>query len=367
MSYVDLGQYLFKTGPDFTGQNTGFLTSYLDLAPISVPYFEMYRLVISTANIPGAIPTIVQTTSASTLSSVTTLNMTFGKATTTTNTLAVFTGVNASGTTPSQSACTIGGSADHFGNIPAATSNNGFQNVSTWICPATTQASTAIVCSFTGGTGNGALYGYAYEISGLSSTVTASAAVDVAGTATSAGANSKNITTGSGSTTSANDFFIGFQSEFNATGNPQMSTATTTPPLTNLAQIAGSPGSGDYFSDLSSWGLVQSAQTNVMYNAISTIAGNFTAAMVALLPSTAAGTPAAIPFKVARDGRLWDQQSTVAGVGYTYNETQVLHLNQGNTLQIFWPGLASSQYASYAPQIQATAWFRYDPSIQKRS
>lgn len=366
MTYVDLGRYTFATGKDLTGQNIGNMTSVLDLSPITVPYFEMYRLVIATAGVPGSLPALVQSTSAQTLSSVTTLTFAFPKATTVGNTIVVVTGVNASGTSPTQSACTIGGIADHFGNIAAATSNPGFQNVSTWICPTTTQASTAVVATFTGGTGQGALFGYAYEISGALNTTSPAAAVDIAGVANSGGANVATLTTGAGTTTSANDFFIGFSSEFNPTNNPVMSTGTTTPSLTNLAQLAGSGGPGIYFSDLSSWGIAAGAGANLKYNSMSTIAGNLGVSMVGLFPSAAAGAGLVTPFTVLVDGKLWDNQVTTA-TGFTYNMQQPLSLNDGNNLQIFWTALAAAQYATYSGAFNIQAWFRYDPSIQRRS
>ena len=367
MTYVDLGQYTAKTGKDLTGQNIGNITSVLNLSAIQVPYFECYRLLISTPLVPGTLPAIVQTTSGSTLSSFATLNLTFAKPTTVGNTIVVVTGSNASGTIPSQSACTIGGAADHFGNIAGATNNGGGgENASTWVCPATTQASTAVVATFSGGSGNGSLFGYAYELSGCLNTTSATSAVDISGNATSGAGNVSVLNTTSGTTASANDFFIGFQSEFNATNNPAMTTGTTTPAMTNLAQLAGSPAPGFYFSAMSSWGLTGIVGQTLKYNAMTSIAGNLTAPMLGLFPAAGAAAGLTAPFTVTIDGKVWDNQTTVPGVGYTFPMQQPMCLNEGNTLQIFWPTLTAAQYATYSNLFSIQAWFRYDPSIQRR-
>jgi hypothetical protein len=213
VTYVDLGRYTFTTGKDLTGQNIGKLTSVLDLSAIQVPYFEMYRLLISTASIPSGLPSVVQTTNGQNYVSLVTLGMTFPAVTTVGNTIVMFTGSNASGTSPTQNAATIGGVADHFGNIAGATNNPGAQNVSCWVCPATTVASTALTAGFTGGAGFSALQGVAYELTNMLSTTTAATAVDQAGTSTSGvGSSTTSQTTPTKTTTAANELMVGFAS-----------------------------------------------------------------------------------------------------------------------------------------------------------
>lgn len=364
MTYVDLGRYTAKTGADLTGQNIGNLTSVLDLSAIQVPYFEMYRLLISTSTIPAGLPNVIQSTNAQQFSSLTTLNLTFAKPATVGSTIVMWTGANATTTSPTQSAATIGGIADHFGNIAGASAAPNQQNISCWVCPATTQASAALVATFTGGVGAPGIQGIAYELGNMLNTTSAAAAVDQSAVVTSAA--SANLSTPVKVTTAANEFMCGFATEFNGNGIPSMSTGTTTPSLMNLPQVSGTPALGAFFSSLSSFGNVSLTGTNEIYNSISTQSGSLSAAMVSLFPAAGAGSAIALPFTVAVDGKIWDNQSTVPGVGYTYNMLQPLSLNEGNSIQIFWTSLTTAQYLSYAGQFSIQAWFRYDPSIQRR-
>lgn len=359
MTYVDLGHYPFVTALDNTGLNPGNLTStFATSAPINLAKFECYRLLINTSLIPSATPTLVQSVSGIG-QSLTTLTLTFPKSTTVGNTIVVAASSNATTTSPTVSAVTIAASADHFGAIPGAASS-GNSNVAIWVNPTSAVAGTPIVITLTGGSGSAIVEAYALEISGLNNTTVPASSVEYSSGAFS-GSNITTLTTTAGTSSKVNDFLVGLVTQYNNVNNAQLSTGTTAPTMTNLTQLNFAPGGSNFQASLLSWGLTGPVGTNVAYKGISTIAGPMNVGAIALLPpaSSAAG---AFPFTVAIDGHVWDQQSTIAGVGYTYDLHQPLTLNNGNVLQILW-NLPASSYLTSAGLFNITGWFRYDPSL----
>lgn len=374
MSYVNLGKYNFMTGPDYTGLNTGNLTSILSLATIRVPYFEMYRMLVNTSSIPGTgggggsapLPSVVQTTSAHG-TSTSTLGLTFSKNTTAGNTIVVVLMAYATSTNPTVSGITLNAAADNFGVV--ATGGSASTPYSTiWADPDTAEASTALVVTFTGGSGTCVTQAYAYELAGTFSTSTPADAVDVTGGASNDSNATKNWTNvASGNSTTNNDLVIAMTGAFQQSSST-ISNSTTG--WTNLAQIGPTylSASSAYLSSLSSWQLAASSGNAPSATYTENSIAYWTSVIAAFLPGV--GTPSSSPvtsynFTVAVDGNVWDQQQTASGIGYTYQQlgANPLYLNPGQTLQILWD-LPLTTYATYAPNFDVTAWFRYDPSVQ---
>ena len=122
--YQDLGQYQFITSGDTTGLNVGNLTSTLDTSSIKMAKFEMYRLVIGVSAVPSIadIPVVVQSTRNQITVDATSLTLTFSNATRVGNTIVVCIGEGAS--SDAVSGVTLGGSADNFGVVSAATASS---------------------------------------------------------------------------------------------------------------------------------------------------------------------------------------------------------------------------------------------------
>jgi len=364
MAYTDLGKYQFTTSADYTGLNSGNLTSVLALTSLRIPYFEMYRLLINTSSIPpiAGLPAVVQTSPVAVGGSLTTLAITFAKATTLGNTIAVGVASGSTATDPAVTAMTLGGAADHFGSILSA-GNASTNTAAMWLDPTCATSSAAIAVTLGGGTGTAWTSGIAYELSGLLSTTTPSAAVDVSGTLTySSGAGTTSPQTTNVSTTTANDMQIGFAAPIGGSGYTIAGPGTWTSTGGAISDPLGA-GQG-YFGAMGSWNLAAAAGSSGIYAPTSS-AGVYWANLAAsLLPSTTAPVQVPFPFTVAIDGVTWDKQMTVAGVGYTYTIGQSpLYLTNGQTLQVLWQ-LPAAQYGAYAPQFNLTGWFRYDPSVQ---
>lgn len=363
MTYIDLGTFQFTTGQDYSGLNTGNLTSVLDMNQIRVPYFEIYRLVIDTSSLPAtsALPSVVQTTGLVTGTSLTTLNLTLPKAATKGNTIVVAWGASTATTFPTISGVTIGGVADNFGAAVTNTDgSNTVANTAIWVDPNCQQASAAIVVTSAGGTGADITYAQAWEISNAFTTSTAAAAVDVTSTQLVTSSATSSFATTGPSTTTANDFQAGFGyfvgSALFTVSNPQgwvaNSASGSGAPLgvTGIAQIGASNNAGPA-------GYSGSFQATTTGNRLgSLVAASF-------LPTTTPVSAIAYPFKVQVGRSQWDIQMTTAGVGYTYNIGQSpLALNTGQAMYILWNTLPFSTFGGYAGNFKVTAYMRYDPA-----
>jgi hypothetical protein len=364
MSYIDLGRYQFMSAPDTTGLNSAHITSVLDTGPIiQLPYFECYRLVLNTSSVQTTVPQVVQTTSAKIDTSLTTLNMTFPAATTVGNCIVVVAQGFATGTTPSVSGVTIGGGADHFGVIPGTASvSNG--SMSIWADPSSAVSSAALVVTYSGATGSAILSAVAYEVSGVLATNTVATLCDYTAQNNSTFNQVNTLTAPSRASTKQNDMFIAAVGGLTQIGvaAPILGTTTIVPSLTALPQVNDSPILGLTSGLLSHWGLSGVIGTKLGYTGTSDIAMTMEVALAAILPVAVQPAPTALPFTVSVDGHVWDQNVTVAGVGFTYDLVRPMALNNGNNIQIQWTSLASSLYASTASNISVTAYFQYDPT-----
>lgn len=362
MTDIDLGRYSFVTKPDATGFNAGNMTSTLDTGPIiQLPYFELYRLVLDTASLSTTIPQIVQSASRTLDTSLTTLPITLPAATTPGNTLVVVSQCLAQGGTPVPASATIGGSADHFAIVPG-TASSGNVGAAIFVDPSLTPASTAVIVTFSGGTGGGILQAFVYEVSGLLNTTSATAIMDYSG---AANANQATVTTlgiPAKQSQFKNDMLIAGNGTL-AVGSQAavLGTSTIVPPLNMLAQLNDVPGVGVVASMISNWGLSGAIGTPLSYTGTATAAGTMAVSMVALKPTATPAAPVAIPFTISVDGKTWDQQITTAGVGFTYDLQRPMALNNGNQVQIQWP-LPATLYATTAADFAVTAYFQYDPS-----
>jgi hypothetical protein len=370
VSYVDLGKYQFTTSADYTGFNPGNLTSVLSLGALRVPYFELYRLVIDTSQLPGSssLPKIVQQTPILSGSSLTALSGSFPAAVTPGNTVAVGLATLAitSGANPAPSGMTLGGSADHFGQVVAAAGSASAAAPSAYMYadPSAAGGSAALAIAMSGGSGAVLTAAQGYEISGLLATSSALACVDVIGKFSGAQTAKTSESTAGPSTTAANDMQLGFglasdNDPFSLSQPGWQSTIGSFPlkPASayytaaggawNLASVKGSPGTYTLNADDDcTWGMVAAS----------------------FLQAADAGQAEAFPFTLAIDGTTYDSEATTPGTGYTYSLGQSpMYLNTGQNLQIFWSTLDAATYAQYAQQLPITAWFRYDPSVQPAS
>jgi hypothetical protein len=373
MSYVDLGKYQFTTSPDYSGFNPGNLTSVLSLGALRVAYFELYRLTIDTSKIPasGGLPAIVQVTPVFSGASLTALSGAFPKPVTKGNTVAVGIATLAAltGANPAPTGVTLGANADHFGSVVSAPGSAPDAGPSSflWLDPDAQQSSSALAVAMAGGSGAVLAAGQGFEISGLLATSSALAAVDVSGSVVvNAGATTLAASTAGPPTGSANDMQIGFgmgasdsaftlsQPGWQSTigpfpSKPQSGYFSAVGGASNLASVKGSPGTFTLAADAGSDGCYWSLAT------------------ASLLQAAGGGAMAAeaFPFTLAIDGTTYDTEQTTPGVGYTYSLGQSpMYLNTGQNLQLFWASLDAVTFGQYAAQMNITAWFRYDPSVQ---
>lgn len=366
MSYIDLGNYPFVTKPDFSGFNTGNLTSTLDTQRfVNIPYFECYRILITTSGVNTSGPTVIQS-AFNQAASLTALAVTLPNNVTVGNHLVAFARWDSVGTTPTQTAVTTGGNADHWGVVAGLTSAGTSGNNYVWINPSLTAVGKVINYTATGGTGGSFLAeGGVLEVANLLSTTVAANQVDAAKSTATAGP-ATTVSTASSLTTQKNDFCVAFGSSFNATVKSSMAFGGSIPTTTDLTGISFADPSGAFFDSNIGYATSGAIGSTVQTKANTTQAGDIYAGSLALFPSAVSSTPLAIPFTVAIDGKTWDTQTTTPGVGFTYNIGQSpLPLNDGNQIQLFW-NLPTNQYQSVASAIQCQAWFRYDPSIQRR-
>lgn len=365
MSYVDLGKYQFVTGADYTGLNAGNLTSVLQTSSLRIPYFELYRLLINTSQvpIPGALPVVVQQTPLATGTSLTALDLAFPADTTAGNTVVVGVANSATVDNPSVSGITLGGSADNFGVIGSAGGAHGDGYSALWVDPHTAEASTALVVTMTGGSGTILAGGMAWELSGMLDTSTPGDAWDFFASNFTTDQALSSLATPNEPGRTANDYQVGFGigyedvSGFTLAGPPA--------PWSNVTSPVKVLSSGFWAGFIGSSQQLGVAGSNTTWPVgVSSGLAHWSLSTAGLLPT--ATPPAAAPFSftVAIDGVTWDQEQTVAGVGYTYNIGQSpLYLNTGQTIQILWD-LPAATYAAYSGQFNITGWFRYDPSVQ---
>lgn len=365
MAYVDLGKYQFDTAADYTGLNAGNLTSILQTSAIRIPYFEMYRLMINTSQVPpiAALPSLVQQTPLHGAASGTALALTFPKATTHGNLVVVAVGGVSTGNNPVSSAVTLGGSADNFSASPIATGGTATSYGpagAIWADPSCAQASTAVAVTLGSSTGTPYVFGQAWEVSNMLATSSAAASWDFWEASGLSGGSTSLLTVPNVGTTKANDFQVGFGISDNSTtftmSNPQGLMSQTAAPV----NFSG----GSWAAALASWQVTGVIGSNTAYQVALSNAGNPLGMTAGFYPSATAPVAVPFPFTVAIDGNTWDQQQTVAGVGYTYAIGQSpLYLNTGQTLQILWQ-LPATTYAQYSQGFNITGWFRYDPSTQ---
>lgn len=364
MTYIDLGKYTFSTGPDLTGLNTGNLTSVLNLSTVRVPNFEMYRLVIDTSRLPDSaqLPSVVQTSAVAAGSSLTTLSIVFPQTTTAGNTLVVTLGTVGSSASPTASGMTIGGVADHFGQVVLAPDT--VATVSEiWACPNAVATGTTVVVTMGGGSGTCRTVGVGYELANMLATSSATACADVSAHLSPASPPSVSAAVTPVNTTTGND--LQFGTALVLTGNPSLSIPFPPAPWNSTAFSFIFPGP-DPTIFMSNYQPVSQAGTAMSYalatNPATTAFWSLSTATFKPTPATPASTPFA--FKTCIDGITWDSQQTVAGVGYTYAIGQSpLYLNSGQNLQILWQ-IPVATYAALAPYITVQAWFRYDPDAQ---
>jgi hypothetical protein len=364
VAYVDLGKYTFTTGQDFTGLNTGNLTSILPLSAIKIPYFEMYRLTIDTSTLSTVtpIPVIVQDSGIVTGTSLSTLAVTLGKATTVGNTLIGVYGSTALTLNPTVTGITIGGAADHWAVVGSAGSTTTDGYCTTWADPSLATASTAV--AITTGNGSGTTWNVArvWEVADMFATTSAAAALDVGSTGATTGGSQSSFPVAPPVTTVPNDFAvaIGYFARTAAGAiNPVVPVPWTS------AYASSTVGTAPAAAAIS-YGFSGPAGTSFPWTA--TITGTAGGAVIET-EFRASATPVAapsFPFTVAIDQQNWDMQTTVAGTGYTYNiGDSPLYLRNSQNLEILWTSLPYSVYATYAPALRCTAWFRYDPTAQQ--
>ena len=368
MTYIDLGTFQFTTGQDYTGLNTGNLSSVFDTNVINVPYFEIYRLVIDTSSLPAtsALPAVVQTTGLVHGTSLTTLNMSFSKATTAGNTIVVGWSALAAATNPALSGITLGGAADNFAAAvtQAGVASKPVPSAAIWVDPNTGQAATAIVATSAGGSGAALMEAQAWEISNAFSTSTAAAAVDVTSVLlVDTGFGQTSFATAGPATGTANDLQIGFgmfPDDIAITAsNPQGWTAAA-------ASGANAPSAGNFWAAIGASNNAGPAGSSGSFQANVTDQTFGCLVCASLLPSATPVSAVAYPFSVRVGQAQWDIETTVAGVGYTYNIGQSpLSLNTGKTVSILWTSLPFAQYGGYSKNFKVTAYCRYDPAAQR--
>jgi hypothetical protein len=367
MTYVDLGTFQFTTGQDYTGLNTGNLTSVFDTNVINVPFFEIYRLVIDTSTLPAstALPAVVQTTGLVHGTSLTTLNLTLPQATKAGNTVVVAWGALAANTNPAISGITLGGAADNFAAVltQAGVASKPVPSCALWVDPDTAETATAIVVTSSGGNGAALTVAQAWELSGTLTTSTASAAVDVTSVLLQDTANVENFATVGPATGTANDLQVGFallpDDIAFTVSNPQGWTNDT-------ASGANAPSAGNFWAACGATNNAGPAGSSGVFKVTATDFTYGCLVCASLLPSTTPVSAVAYPFSVRVGQSQWDIETTVAGVGYTYNIGQSpLALNTGKTVSLLWTGLPFAQYGGYSQNFKVTAYCRYDPAAQR--
>lgn len=357
MTYVDLGQYTFTTGADYTGFNVGNLTSILDPAAIRIPNYELYRLLINTSAVPGPgqVPAIVQSAMSAPGASLTALDLTFPQPVTLGNQLSVGVITAASGNIPTPTAMTIGGSADSFFSLAAAGTSAGANEAvaSLWVDNPVGEASAALAITLAGGSGTAYSQAFAYEISRL-------AGLDPGGSllVDTGGGVALGTTTPNGATTGPNDMQIGF-----GVASAGASLSVIQPGGWMTMNGAVTKLGTSYLAPAASWNLASATGSPTAYSLQASQAA-YWSALSQSFTAQAAGAAIAFPFTIATDGVNWDSEQTTPGTGYTYSLGQSpLYLKTGQTLQIFWQ-LDAPTYASYSQLFNITGWFRYDPSVQ---
>jgi hypothetical protein len=365
VAYVDLGKYTFTTGQDFTGLNTGNLTSILPLSSIKIPYFEMYRLTIDTSSLSTVtpIPVIVQDSGLVTGTSLSTLNITMPKATTVGNTLVGLYSSFGLTLNPTVTGITIGASADNWAVVPPVGGTTGTDAyAAVWADPSCAQASTAVVISTANGSGTTFNCGRVLEMGDMFATTSATAAKDVGISGDTTGGTLTSFNLPTPATTAVNDFAVGI-GMFNSA--PNTFSVTAAPPWTSLYTATTAVG-GTFDAGVSSYGFTGPSGTTFPYNLTTTVQGGTGLAAMMFRASTTPVAAPSFPFTVSIDQQQWDIQMTAAGTGYTYSiGDSPLYLRNSQNLEILWTSLPYSVYATYAPALRCTAWFRYDPTAQQ--
>jgi hypothetical protein len=365
VAYVDLGKYTFTTGQDYTGLNTGNLTSVLPLSSIKIPYFEMYRLTIDTSALSTVtpIPVIVQDSGLVTGSSLSTLAVTMGKATTKGNTLIGVYGSFGVTLNPTVTGITIGAAADNWGAVTTAgtTGSDGYSTI--WADPSCATASTAVVISTANGSGSTFNVGRVWEVADMLATTSPAASCDQSAFIYTDGGDLSSFAANPGVSTAVNDFAagIGMISRVGGGGiNPLVAA-----PWTSL-YASQTVGGTDFTAAASSYGFAGPAGTSFPYDITISGTGGAGACEAMFFASAIPVAAPSFPFTVSIDQQQWDMQVTAAGTGYTYNiGDSPLYLRNSQNLEVLWTSLPYSVYATYAPALRCTAWFRYDPTAQQ--
>ncbi|HEY1673326.1 MAG TPA: hypothetical protein VGG50_11470 [Streptosporangiaceae bacterium] len=318
----------------------------------------------------GNTPAIVQQTPVFTGSSLTALAGAFPAPVTKGNLVVagISTLDSTDGANPAVSAVTLGGSADNFGQAVYATVGDTAANGYIWVDPSAQEASAAIAVAMTGGSGTNLAVGQAYEVSNMLATSSAAACYDAAAcgfAVVNTGDGVKSVVTNAGATGQAGEMIFGFG--MGSAGSPW----SLSPPGGNSVtdSFVNKPASGYYCNWAAGWSQASVAGSPAAFG-LAAAAGTAYWGLVsgAFFASGDAAVPEPMPFTLAIDGTTYDTEQTTPGVGYTYSLGQSpMYLNTGQNLQLFWPGLDAATYAQYAAQMNITAWFRYDPSVQPSS
>lgn len=352
--YRNLGQYQLTTAADLTGLNVGNLTSYIDTSSIKMAKFELYRLVINVSNVPNIsnVPKVVQVTRNQ--GTGTTLTLTFGKPTTVGNAIIVVSN-NTGNAVGFLSSVTIAGVADNFGVVAASkvTDSSNQNNLETWIDPESSVSNASIVLTYSSSIGNAA---YAYEVSGIIQTAVVANTVDTAQTGS---ATATSVSTASGTTSGTDDLIVGAAEAAASTLTMSLGAGASPSGWTQEPeqQVSGS------FTMVSGYVVAPASGTAAKYSSSYVSSEVAIANFVAFISGTQTSLPAQIPFQIYLDSQLWDNNQTVAGVGFSYDPNTAMLINQGQQLRVLWTNLPTTVFSAYASSISVTAFFRYDPTI----
>ena len=227
--------------------------------------------------------TLVQS-ATNTGTSLTSLTVTLGSATTPGNTLIVCLSCNAATTNPTPTAMTIGGSADNFTLLMSGYS---FPGVNIWGDSDLQTSSTSVVITMGGGAGTAWTSAYVYEVSGLSTSPVIITSVDQ-GVMNNGDLNTAGTTWSSGTTgitAQAAEFWVGMVTTYYTSAEAITGPAGS---WTNLAQhSATSPYD---MQTLSGW-QITSSTGNAVYSGTTVDATMWCAAVITFASVPVNSTP----------------------------------------------------------------------------